>query len=111
MADTKSLVLLGSTGSIGVQALEVAQGAGYRVAALAAGSRVKDEGKDNDLLERIAADPAFGLTREQILRHLDPADYIGCCPEQVERFLRDCIQPVLEKYAGALAGHSAEITV
>ena len=37
--------------------------------------------------ERIAADPAFGLTREQILRHLDPADYIGCCPEQVERFL------------------------
>ena len=52
-----------------------------------------------------------GLTREQILRHLDPADYIGCCPEQVERFLRDCIQPVLEKYAGALAGHSAEITV
>ena len=72
---------------------------------------MKDEGKDNDLLERIAADPAFGLTREQILRHLDPADYIGCCPEQVERFLRDCIQPVLEKYAGALAGHSAEITV
>lgn len=38
MADTKSLVLLGSTGSIGVQALEVAQGAGYRVTALAAGS-------------------------------------------------------------------------
>ena len=63
------------------------------------------------VLERIAADPAFGLTREQILRHLDPADYIGCCPEQVERFLRDCIQPALEKYAGALAGHSAEITV
>lgn len=82
-----------------------------RTHSLAAGSRVKDEGKDNDLLERIAADPAFGLTREQILRHLDPADYIGCCPEQVERFLRDCIQPVLEKYAGALAGHSAEITV
>ena len=82
-----------------------------RTHSLAAGSRVKDEGKDNDLLERIAADPAFGLTREQILRHLDPADYIGCCPEQVERFLRDCIQPALEKYAGALAGHSAEITV
>ena len=82
-----------------------------RTHSLAAGSRVKDEGKDNDLLERIAADPAFGLTREQILRHLDPADYIGCCPEQVERFLRDCIQPVLEKYAGALAGHSAEIMV
>ncbi len=82
-----------------------------RTHSLAAGSRVKDEGKDNDLLERIAADPAFGLTREQILRRLDPADYIGCCPEQVERFLRDCIQPVLEKYAGALAGHSAEIMV
>lgn len=48
---------------------------------------MKGEGKDNDLLERIAADPAFGLSRQEVFRHLDPAAYIGCCPQQVERFL------------------------
>ena len=80
-----------------------------RTHSLAAGSRVKDEGLDNDLLQRIADDPAFGLTREEVMRHLDPADYIGCCPEQVDRFLAEYIQPVLERYAGALTGQSAEI--
>ena len=82
-----------------------------RTHSLAAGSRVKDQGLDNDLLQRIADDPAFGLTREEVMRHLDPADYIGCCPEQVDRFLAECIQPVLERYAGALTGQSAEIKV
>ena len=78
---------------------------------LAAGHRVKEEGLDNDLLERIAAEPAFGLSKDAILRRLDPADYIGCCPEQVDRFLADFIQPVLDKYPQALAGPGAEITV
>lgn len=82
-----------------------------RTHSLAAGSRVKDEGKDNDLLERIAADPAFGLSREDVLAHLDPADYIGCCPQQVERFLAEHIQPVLEKYPDALAGTATELNV
>ncbi len=82
-----------------------------RTHSLAAGSRVKDEGKDNDLLERIAADPAFGLSAEEVRRHLDPADYIGCCPEQVERFLRDCVQPVLDQYPEALKGQGTEIKV
>ena len=82
-----------------------------RTHSLAAGSRVKDEGLDNDLLQRIADDPAFGLTREEVMRHLDPADYIGCCPEQVDRFLADWIRPVLEKYAAALSGEGAEIKV
>ena len=78
---------------------------------LAAGRRVKDEGLDNDLLERIAADPAFGLSREEVLGRLDPADYIGCCPEQVDRFLAQEIQPVLERFADALSGSAAEIRV
>ena len=82
-----------------------------RTHSLAAGSRVKDEGKDNDLLERIAADPAFGLSREDVLAHLDPADYIGCCPQQVEHFLAEYIQPVLEKYPDALAGTATELNV
>ena len=82
-----------------------------RTHSLAAGSQVKDEGKPNDLLERIAADPAFGLTREDVMAHLDPADYIGCCPQQVERFLADCIRPVLDRYPDALLGTGAEIKV
>ena len=82
-----------------------------RTHSLAAGSRVKEEGLDNDLLERIAADPAFGLSREDVRKHLDPAEYIGCCPEQVERFLSECVQPVLEKYPDALLGEGAEIKV
>ena len=78
---------------------------------LAAGRRVKDEGLDNDLLERIAADPAFGLSREEVLGRLDPADYIGCCPQQVDRFLEQEVRPVLERYAAALTGTAAEIRV
>ena len=82
-----------------------------RTHSLAAGSRVKDEGKDNDLLERIAADPAFGLSKEEVLRHLNPADYIGCCPHQVERFLAEYVRPVLDRYPHALEGTGAEIKV
>ena len=82
-----------------------------RTHALAAGHRVKDEGKENDLLERIAADPAFGLTREEVMGHLDPSAYIGCCPEQVDAFLRGEIAPVLARYPDALDGQGTEIKV
>lgn len=82
-----------------------------RTHALAAGQRVKGEGKDNDLLERIAADPAFGLSRQEVFRHLDPAAYIGCCPQQVERFLDQQVRSVLDRYPDALQGTGAEITV
>ena len=82
-----------------------------RTHSLAAGHRVKDEGKENDLLERIAADPAFGLTREEVMGHLDPSAYIGCCPEQVDAFLRDEIAPVLARYPDALSSQGTEIKV
>ena len=82
-----------------------------RTHSLAAGHRVKDEGKENDLLERIAADPAFGLTREEVMGHLDPSAYIGCCPEQVDAFLRDEIAPVLARSPDALSGQGTEIKV
>ena len=72
---------------------------------------MKGEGKDNDLLERIAADPAFGLSRQEVVRHLDPAAYSGCCPQQVERFLDQQVRPVLDRYPDALQGTGAEITV
>ena len=66
-----------------------------RVHAMAAGRRVKEEGLDNDLLDRVAADPRFALTRAEIEQQMDPAAYIGRCPEQVERFVEEYIDPRL----------------
>ena len=54
---------------------------------MAAGKRIKEEGLENDMVDRIAGDPMFGMTREQILEHLDPSAYIGRCPSQVDEFL------------------------
>ena len=50
-------------------------------------------------------------TSEDVMKHLDPADYIGCCPQQVDRFLAECVQPVLDKYPEALKGTGTEIKV
>jgi len=82
-----------------------------RQLSIQAGHRVKDEGESNDLIERIAADPLFGLTREELAAHLEPSRYIGRCPEQVESFLREDVAPVLERYADALTRKDMEITV
>lgn len=65
---------------------------------LKAAARVKEEGLDNDLLDRIAADPAFGLTKDDLANVLEPSAYIGRCPEQVDEFLAGFVSPVLEKY-------------
>ena len=61
-----------------------------------ASRRMKEEGADCDLLTRLAGDPAFGMTREQLDAVLDPSLYIGRCPEQVDEFLADFIQPILD---------------
>ena len=74
-----------------------------------AGRVVKMEGGENDLLDRIAADPAFGVTREELEKHMNPADFVGCAPMQVENFLHEQVQPVLEKYQNVSA--SADIRV
>jgi len=82
-----------------------------RVLSQEAGRNVKDLGLANNLIDLIAADPAFGMTKEELSAHLDPAAYIGRCPEQVEEFLRDWVDPVLKKYAGALSGDDTELKV
>ncbi len=64
--------------------------------AMAAGRMVKEEGQANDLLERIAADPRFGLDKADIEKLLNPADYIGRCPEQVEAFIANEVRPILD---------------
>ena len=82
-----------------------------RVHSLEAGRNVKDLGLDNNLIDLIAADPLFGMTREELTAHLEPERYIGRCPEQVAEFLTGEIQPVLERYADALDGKAVELKV
>ena len=69
-----------------------------RVHSLEAGRNIKDRGEANNLIDLIAADPLFGMSREEITAHLEPARYIGRCSEQVEEFLRECVQPKLRAY-------------
>ena len=82
-----------------------------RVLSIQAGKNVKDLGLSNDLIQLIAADPLFGMTEQELTAHLEPARYIGRCPQQVEEFLNDCIGPVLARYPQALAGKEAELKV
>ena len=64
----------------------------------AAARQVKLEGGRNDLIERIAADPLFPLTREEIDAQMAPEQYVGRAPGQVTAFLRNEIDPLLERY-------------
>jgi adenylosuccinate lyase len=81
-----------------------------RVHSQAAGSRVKDEGLDNDLLERLRQDPAFqGPSQGGALKKdldwddlMDPMKYVGRAPEQVDRFVREVVEPLREQYAEQL---------
>ncbi|MDR0788464.1 MAG: adenylosuccinate lyase [Gemmatimonadota bacterium] len=75
--------------------------------ALAAGARVKMEGLENDLLDRIAADPAFGVTRTELDEELRPELYIGRAPQQVDVFLSEWVEPVLQRYAEELEDRKA----
>ena len=72
--------------------------AALRVHSHAAAARVKLEGGQNDLIDRIAADPAFPLSREEILEQMNPAAYTGRSASQVTEFLRDVVEPLLEQY-------------
>ncbi len=82
-----------------------------RVHSIAAGRTVKEEGKPNDLIERIAADPIFGLTAEEIKAHICPESYIGRSASQVTELLRDYVKPVLERYPDCVSGEDTELKV
>ena len=81
-----------------------------RVLSMEAGKHVKEEGKENNLLELIAADPAFNMTLEELQKSMEPSRYVGRAPRQVEEFLEEVIRPVLEANKEAL-GMTAEINV
>ena len=78
--------------------------------AVAAAAVVKQEGLPNDMISPVEADPAFGLTREEIEAELAPEAFTGRAPEQVEEYLRDVIQPVLDANPEDV-GQKAELSV
>ncbi|MCR5746817.1 MAG: adenylosuccinate lyase [Lachnospiraceae bacterium] len=81
-----------------------------RELSMIAGQHVKQDGKDNDLLELIAADDMFGVSLEELKSQLEPSRYTGCSAHQVERFIKEDVQPVLDKYSDLL-GEKAEVNV
>ena len=81
-----------------------------RELSMEAGRNVKVEGKDNNLLELIAADPAFNLTLEELQKTMDPKKYVGRAKEQTESFIAKVVNPVLDSHKEML-GMTAEINV
>ena len=81
-----------------------------RELSMIAGAHVKREGKENNLLSLIAADPAFNMSGEDLEKTMDPAKYVGRAPLQVEKFIEEVIRPILEENK-ELLGVKAEITV
>ena len=81
-----------------------------RELSMEAGRTVKVEGKDNDLLERIAADPAFNLTIEELQKSMEPSRYVGRAKEQTTAFITKTVQPILDAHKEML-GMTAEINV
>jgi adenylosuccinate lyase len=81
-----------------------------RVYSQQAAAVVKEEGGQNDLVDRIAADPAFMVSRADIEAILEPKRFIGRSAQQVETFVAECIDPVLKQFAGEL-GEKAELNV
>jgi len=81
-----------------------------RELSMEAGRTVKVEGKDNNLLELIAADPAFHMTLDQLQQSMDPKKYVGCSAHQVDKFLAEVVRPILDANRDQL-GVTAEINV
>lgn len=81
-----------------------------RVYSMEAGKQVKQEGKENNLLELIAGDPAFGMTLDELKALMKPENYVGRSREQVSDFLNEEVKPLMDKYSGEL-GVKVEINV
>ncbi|MDO4299253.1 MAG: adenylosuccinate lyase [Lachnospiraceae bacterium] len=81
-----------------------------RTLSMEAGRNVKEEGKENNLLELIAADPSFHMTLEELQNSMEPSRYVGRSKEQVEAFVKHVVKPVLDENSDLL-GVKAEIHV
>lgn len=81
-----------------------------RVHSMEAGKVVKEQGGENDLLERIAADKSFGMTIEELQSVMEPSNFVGRAPQQTQEFIEEYITPIIEKYSD-LIGIEIEIKV
>ena len=82
-----------------------------RVYSVEAGRVVKEEGKPNNMLELIASDPDFGISADRLNELTDPKLYIGRCPEQVDAFLSECVNPLIEAHKDDLKVSDVELKV
>lgn len=82
-----------------------------RVHSREAGRQVKELGRRNDLMDRIAADPAFGVTRDELDEDLRPELYVGRAPQQVDEFLEEWVSPALARYPEAASEGAPELRV
>ena len=82
-----------------------------RIYSMEAGKQVKELGKPNDLVDRIAQDESFGLTKEEIMHALNPDNLCGRAAKQVDDFIKECVNPVLEKYRGIGENVNIEVNV
>ena len=82
-----------------------------RVYSMEAGREVKEFGRPNDLVDRIARDETFGLTKEEILHILNPDHLCGRAKHQVEDFIKEQVNPVLEKYKDLINKENVDVNV
>lgn len=82
-----------------------------RVYSMEAAKEVKEFGRPNDLVDRIARDPYFGMTKEEILHALNPNNLCGRAPHQVDDFITEKVKPILNKYADLLTVENIEVNV
>ena len=82
-----------------------------RVHSVAAGNAVKEQGRENDLISRIASDKQFNLTEDELLSELEPSKYVGRAPEQVTELLRDIVRPRLKELTELPAAGAPELKV
>lgn len=81
-----------------------------RELSMQAGANVKEKGLDNNLLELIAADPAFNMTLDDLKKTMEPSKYVGLAPVQTKEFIEETVNPILDKYSDDL-GMTAQINV
>lgn len=82
-----------------------------RTYSMEAARQVKEFGKPNDLVDRIAGDSSFGFTKEEILDILNPDNLCGRAPHQVEEFIKQEVDPILEKYSDLVTNINVEVNV
>ena len=82
-----------------------------RVMSIEAGRNVKELGLSNNLIDLIAQNPKFGMTKEELMVHMEPKAYIGRCPQQVEEFLRNDVTPAIAPFAAELNKEATALKV